>query len=94
MLFRRKPKIVKKSKTYPYGRRTANVETSIFDGMGLIEQLTMIILPCCMVFMFYFMLEMFGISIWWIKLISAIGIVALLFSLIYWIVSWISERSL
>ena len=94
MLFRRKPKIVKKGKVYPYGRRTANVETSIFDGMSLIEQLTMIILPCCMVFMFYFMLEMFGISIWWIKLISAIGIVALLFSLIYWIVSWITERSL
>jgi len=93
MLFRKKIK-PKPTKRLPYGRRNANVETSIFDGMSLIEQLCMIILPCCMVFMFYFMLEMFGISVWWIKLISAIGIVALLFSLIYWIVNWISERSL
>ena len=93
MLFRRKPKIVKKSKVYPYGRRTANVETSIFDGMSLIEQLVMVLLPCIMCFMFYLFLDITGLS-WWLKFIVAVCIVVLLFSIMYWVVSWISERSL
>ena len=92
MLFRKK--IKPKPKRLPYGRRNANVETSIFDGMSFIEQLAMIVLPCCMVFMSNLFLLMMEFSIWWIRLIISIGITTLLLLFIYWIISWISERLL
>ena len=90
MLFRKK--IKEKPKRLPYGRYNTDVNSSVFDGMSFIEQISLIILPCLMVFIFNLFLEMMGISTLWIRLLIAVGIEVLLMTTLWYLITWLTER--
>ncbi len=61
MFFRKKIKT--KSKPSLYGNKYNNDRySSGWDSLGFLEQVSMIILPCLMVFMFNLFLEMMGLT--------------------------------
>ena len=93
MLFR-KNKIKEKPKKHGlYGNKYNNDRySSGWDSLGFLEQVSMIILPCLMVFMFNLFLEMMGLTIWWVRLLIAIGIEVLLLSILWYLISWLVDR--
>ena len=87
-----KNKIKEETKRGLYGNRyNSSKNVSGWDGLGLIEQLCLIVLPCMLVFIFYIMLEMTGL-IWWVRLMIAIGSVAILMSIITLLVNYLVEK--
>ena len=94
MLFRRKKiKITKTKKVYPYGRMSGINDSSTYyawDSMSIIEKFALIFLPIMLCSMFYIMLEMTGL-IWWTRLIISIGIVGLIIGLLTLLVNWLTE---
>ena len=88
--FRKKITVKEPKKIYPYGRhRGSSYEVSVWDNMSIIEKFAMVFLPCAMCCMFYVMLDITG-WIWWLRLILSIGIVSIVISLIWLIVTWLT----
>lgn len=71
--------------------RKKSTDFSVWDGMSLIEQLAMILLPCMLGFIFYMILDITGL-IWWLRIIISVGMVSGCIGLITLIVSFFSER--
>ena len=66
--------------------------TSLFEGMGLIEKITSIILPIIMTFINYTMLDsIYGFQ-WWVNFIIAVSITSLLILFIAVLVTWLIGR--
>jgi len=89
MLFRRN-KIKENPKKLPFRRNQSNYNSSGWDSLSIIEQFTLIALPCILCFMFYIMLDMTGM-IWWLRLIISACIVGGLMGLITLIVNYFHE---
>ena len=71
--------------------RKKSTDFSVWDGMSLIEQLAMILLPCMLGFIFYMILDITGL-IWWLRIIISVGMVSGCIGLITLIVNFFSER--
>jgi len=90
--FKKKIVIKEHKHSYPYGRHNRNVSNvSVWDNMSIIEKFCMVFLPVMLGFVFYMMLDMIGL-IWWIRLLIAIGMVALCITIITLIVNYFTER--
>ena len=87
MIFRKKIKETTKPGLYGNRYNRNKSDFSIWSGMGLIEQIAMIGLPCLLCFMFYIMLDMTGM-IWWLRLIISAGSVLTIMSLLVLIINW------
>ena len=86
-----KKKVIEEPKRYPYRNRYESSNYSVWDGMSIIEKFTMIVLPSCLCFMLYVISGSF-ISIWWIRLIISISIISAIISLLYIIITWMTEE--
>jgi hypothetical protein len=89
MFFKKKIKETPKGRLY--GRNTNTTNYSVWDGMSFIEQIAMIGLPCMLVFIVYMMLEMFGISLWWVRLLLSVGVVTGVMTIMTLIINYFHE---
>ena len=91
MWFRKKIKETPKQRRY--GRKVDTSNSSIFDGMSIIEQFAMIMLPCVMGFVFYMMCDIIATDLkWWIRLPISVGSVVCVMTLIWGFATWMSSE--
>ena len=89
MLFRRN-KIKENQKKLPFRRNQSNYNSSGWDSLGIIEQFSLIVMPCMLCFIIYVILDITEI-IWWLRLIISAIIVGGLMGLITLIVNYFHE---
>ena len=74
--------------------REKHKRAPLFSGMSIIEKFVMVMAPIGITYMIFIMSEfVIGFS-WWIRLGISVGIMTVLFILIFFISDWLSREDL
>ena len=89
-----KKKIKETPKGRLYGNRyNSDKNFSVWDGMSIIEQFSLVLMPCMLVFIIYMMCDLISPEMfWWVRVLIGIGVTAALITMITFIVEWCMER--